>query len=216
MATSNELSEALMRFQEFYESTDDDIKGNIFTVGYLKSKGSQKYPGINDYAGGIHYDSRWGGFNFPDYVLRPFITGLFDPLTTYEQDIVEALRYRTDKFYVIGIADDEDYVIGIADDEESAVDHEICHALYYLNDKYHKAVNKALSDYDMTNFEAMLMSWGYSKDVLKDETHAYISADHAWLMSYKADDLDKFKVPDYRELHKVLRKIKKKYFKEEV
>lgn len=198
-----ELAAALMRFQEYYESQHPDIKGKIFTVGYLKSKGASPKKNINLYCGGTNIDALWGGYNFPDYVLEPFIKGLFDPLTPVEQDIVEALRYRQDKFYVIGIS--KDY--------EVAIDHEECHALYYLSDEYRKAVQNTLNKIDLTNFNKMLKSWGYAEDVLIDECHAYISADYDWIFSDNEKDVKKYKIAIPKHIHTKLRALKEKYKK---
>lgn len=198
-----ELAETMIRFQEYYESQHADIKGKIFTLGYLKSKGLSPKNNINLYCGGNSYEPAWGGYNFPDYVLKPFTQGLFDPLTEKEQDIIEALRYRTDKFYVIGIA--KDY--------KEALDHEECHALYYLSDSYRKEVNKILSKVDTIGLCKMLKKWGYHNDVLLDECHAYISADYDSLYNDYKDDMEKYKIKIPRTVHTKLRNIKRKYKK---
>lgn len=195
----------MIRFQEYYESPFEDIKGQIFTLGYLRAKGGRSKPGVATYEGGHHFDSEWSGYNFPGYALDPFIKGLFDPLTTYEQDIVNALKYRQDKFYVIGTYGDKD--------PGGALDHEICHALYYVNDKYKKEVDAVLEQYNLKNLKKMLLEWGYCKEVLDDECHAYLSADYDWLFSENKADIKRLKISIDKSVHVKLRKIKKKHFK---
>ena len=203
MKDGKALAAALMRFQEYYESQHKDIKGKIFTIGYLKSKGASPKNNLNLYCGGHNFDALWGGYNFPDYVLEPFIKGLFDPLTEEEQDIVETLRYRTDKFYVIGIA--EDYT--------EALDHEECHALYYLSKDYREAIQRVLRQCDLGGLKKILKTWGYADDVLLDECHAYLSADYDWLYSEHEKEIKKYNVKIPSKIHNNLRKLKKKYEK---
>lgn len=205
LPTRNELASALIRFQEYYESPFEDIRGKIFTLGYLRSKGGRNLPGISTYEGGETYPSEWTGYNFPGYVLEPFIKGLFDPLASYEKDIVNALKYRQDKFYVIGTYGD--------DTLSESLDHEICHALYYTNENYKKDVDVLLKSHNLKNLKKMLLSWGYCKEVLDDECHAYLSADYDWLFKDKKEDIDKFGISIHKNLHLKLRFLKSKYFK---
>lgn len=198
------LAQAMIRFQEFYESQHEDIRGNVFTLGYLRSKGGRNKPGVNTYEGGENHDAEWSGYNFPGCALDLFIKGLFDPLTSYEKDIVEALRYREDRFYVIGTIDGED--------PKDTLEHEICHALYYIEPKYKAAVDKILDQYDLRNLKKMLAHWGYCDDVLQDECHAYISADYDWLLNgtYKGD-VEKFKVKIDKKIHDQLRRVRARF-----
>jgi hypothetical protein len=194
--TRKELAETMIRFQEFYESPFEDIRGQVFTLGYLRAKGGRKKPGVNTYEGGNHFEAEWSGYNFPGYVLDLFIKGLFDPLTTQEQDIVNALRHRTDKFYVIGTYGDND--------PGDTLEHELCHALYYVEPAYKNAVDKVLQQYDTRELRKMLLDWGYCEDVLDDEVHAYLSADFQWLQGH-------YKCLHLKKCHVALRKIRKKF-----
>jgi hypothetical protein len=215
MPTQKEIASLLIRFQEYYESHIPEIKGQIFTLGYLKHKYStfEKVGcGAFTYMDGLLFSGDWNGFNFPGHVMQPFIQGLFDPLTPGEQDLVELFRYRNDDFYIIGTHGKE----------KGAIDHEICHGLYYTHSKYRKEVNSIIDTYiteyedtspGLSGFEDMLKSWGYCDDVIIDEMHAYISADYDWFEEKRSEDLEKFDIQIPKELHKHLRKIKKKYFK---
>lgn len=213
MPTQKEISSLLIRFQEYYESPIKEIRGKIFTLGYLKhlySLSTRTERGGFTYHRGNLFDGDWNGFNFPGEVIEPFVRGLFDPLTPGEEDVVELLKWRQDKFYVIGTHAESG--------EDWVMDHEVCHALYYINEAYRVNVDEALvealdSEPKLANMYTMLKSWGYCDEVLADECHAYISADYKWLCDEKEDELDKFDIEIPEELHKQLRKIKKKYFK---
>lgn len=180
---------AFMRFQEHYESPNPNFKGGVFTIGQYRDWYSRE-------KGANTYEIDWGGYNVPHYVFDPFIKGLFDPLTDEEHEIVDLIRYRTDKFYVIGT-----YKGG-----EDAIDHEVCHGLYYTEPKYRAAVDEALDEWDLEYLKEFLREHHYCEEVLMDECHAYLSADPDWLEDYEVD------CP--MELHKKLRAIKKRFYKE--
>lgn len=185
--TQHELSETFLRFQEHYESPE--WRGKVFTVGQFRAWYSEKY-GVNT------YERDWAGYNFPSYVLAPFIQGLFDPLTPGEQDLVNLFRFRTDKFYIIGAQDQE------------VLDHEECHALYHVNEKYRKEVDKVLTKcaWDISSVEKTIRRMMYHPSVVMDEVHAYTSsADREW---FKSNSLT---FPD--KVHKELRAIKRRHFK---
>lgn len=181
------LSSTFMRFQEYYESPK--FKGEIFTIGEFKSWYAQEY-GCNTYT------RDWAGFNFPDYVLKPFFQGLFDPLTDSEQQVVEFLRYRTDKFYVIGSSIK-------SNDPDDVVKHETYHALYYIDDEYREKVNFILKEYDLSPLERHLFEMGYHKDVFLDELNAYIGASLEYL------EKEGFQIE--KKLHKLLTKTFEKH-----
>ncbi len=186
--TSNDAAFAFLRFQEYYESPNPAFKGGVFTMG-------EYYDWYSQGNGAATYCEDWGGFNIPDYVLKPFVQGLFNPLTGAEKEIVELFRYRTDRFYLIGVGEDS---------EKDSLDHEECHGLYYTCDEYREAVQEILSHYDLEDLKKYLLNTGYCKEVLLDEVHAYISA------SRKHLEEKEFEVDD--DLYKGLRKLKKKFF----
>ena len=205
MEDKNSLAKAMARFQEYYESPFEDIRGQIFTLGYLKYKGSRENPGINTYCGNNLIEADWSGYNFPSSVLLPFVQGLFDPLTPEEEAIVEMLRYRTDDFYIIGTYGDED--------PADTMEHEIRHAMYGISNEYKKEVDKLLDAYraELDPLRKCLASWGYHKDVIDDECHAYMGADHDYFFENFTDDVDKYSIPEVPKLRDKLNKVAEKY-----
>lgn len=185
--TAEEAAAVFMRFQEHYESPNPDFKGGVFTIGQYHDWYSQDN-------GAATYCKDWGGFNIPGYILKPFVQGLFDPLTKDEQKIVDLFKYRTDKFYLIGAGENSG---------KDTVDHEVCHGMYYTCDEYREEVQQVLDEYDLSELESYLLSNGYCQEVLMDEVHAYISASRDYL------EENEFEIDD--DLHKRLRQLKKKY-----
>lgn len=156
--SQDELGLTFMRFQEHYESTNPDFKDKIFTQGQLKRWYSETY-------GSNSYHSHWVGFNFPSKVLIPFKEGLFDPLTTEEQKLLELFKYRSDNFYIIGAQNN------------STLRHELAHALYASNPKYKIEVDNFLkkNQKKLKSTNLYILSKGYCKEVLNDEIQAYIT-----------------------------------------
>ncbi len=158
--SQQELGDAFMRFQEYYESPNPQFRKQIFTRGQYLYWYSKTY-------GSNTYSTDWSGYNFPSYVLIPFKDGLFDPLTDKEQELLNLLKYRKDNFYIIGAND------------ESTIRHELAHALFYTNSDYFREITVLLDKYYTTNMLTKcvdyLLNEGYTKEVLYDEIQAYIT-----------------------------------------
>lgn len=156
-AKTNEiLAQTFMRFQEYYESPK--FKNTIFTIGQFKKWYSETY-------GSDSYHNDWTGFNFPSYVLIPFRQGLFDPLTTLEQELLNLFKYRHDNFYIIGANDD------------AVIRHELSHALFAQNHQYKIKVNHLCKTYKkkLKIIKDYILDKGYHPDVINDEIQAYIT-----------------------------------------
>ena len=156
--TQEELGLTFMRFQEYYESSNIDFRGKIFTQGQLRRWYSETY-------GSNSYHSHWIGFNFPSKVLTPFKEGLFDPLTVEEQRLLDLFKYRSDDFYIIGAQ------------SSATLRHELSHALYASNPKYRDEINKFLNKNKNKLKQTIkyILGKGYCEDVLYDEIQAYIT-----------------------------------------
>jgi hypothetical protein len=168
--TCEEAATAVVRMQEYYESPFDQIRGKIFTLGYLKYLYANSSNSLYNYAGGATHKTPYGGFNLPRSALQPFIMGMFEPLTPAEQDIVELVKLIQNDFYIIVVAENFD-----------AVDHEISHAIWGTCPEYKKQACKILRRYQDFVGEAcnQLIDMGYPNDplILLDEIVAYTGAD---------------------------------------
>lgn len=156
--SQDELGLTFMRFQEYYESANPQFRNNIFTLGQLRHWYSETY-GAND------YHISWTGFNFPSKVLVPFKQGLFDPLTSGEQNLLDLLKYRNDNFYIIGAQSND------------TLRHELAHALYGYDSEYKKQIDNFINKNKNKVIKVLkhLEQKGYTKDVLYDELQAYVT-----------------------------------------
>lgn len=171
--SQEELAQTFMRFQEHYESPNENFRRNIFTRGEYLNWYSKEY-------GAATYHIDWSGFNFPSSILEPFKQGLFDPLTDQELSLLNLFKYRNDKFYIIGANDD------------TIIRHELAHALYYHNDNYSQSINQLFNTHknSIARIAAYIINKGYHKDVLYDELQAYITDnDNEFIIDNTPQDL---------------------------
>ena len=182
MPSQLELAQLFVRFQEHYESPE--FRGEVFTLGQFRTWYAKQFNGFT-------YYEDWTGFNVPSEALCPFRTGIFDPLTAEEQKLLTMIPDRLEPYYVIG-------TFG----SNSALDHEICHGLYFIDDKYRNDVNKVIlrNMSKLKDLEKHLLKLGYCEEVIVDECHAYICED--------TDYLDRQGVK-YPPIKKELKAIKK-------
>jgi hypothetical protein len=159
--STRELARSFLRFQEHYESPNDEFREKIFTVGQYRVWYEKKY-------GWFSYETDWTGFNIPGRVLIPFSKGYFDPLTIEEENLLSLfINPPKNNFYIIGA------------NSQDVLNHELNHALYAHSQDYSNAVNKTF-DANLENIKYALehlLDKGYCKYLLYDELQAYILDD---------------------------------------
>jgi hypothetical protein len=151
------LGPYFVRLQEYYESPE--FKGRAFTLGEYRRWYAQKH-------GAFSYHDDWRGFNVPCGVFDVFKSGLFDPLTSQEEELINLFKDRDDKFYVIGATSDR----------QDVIDHEVCHGWFYVSSSYASKVVEHINYYYdsmVQQFLMHLLSMGYHADVIYDEFNAY-------------------------------------------
>ena len=160
------LAMTFLRFQEFYENPK--FKGKIFTLGQFRDWYSRKH-------GGFTYAQDWAGFNMPSSALIPFIRGQFDPLTPDETTLLDLFKHRSDQFYIIGVSSGEA--------KEDALEHELTHAQFYLNEPYRQEVTEYITQH-RAKFGKIFeyVAKHYHPDVHLDEVNAYVACNYDWLV----------------------------------
>ncbi len=163
------LGRTFMRFQEYYESPYPDIRNNVFTREHFRKIYRERRNACN-----FTYCNDWAGYNIPSYILKPFIDGKFNPLVACEKKLVNLFKNVKGKFYVIGAIPSD----------KATVKHEISHGLWYTRDEYKVAQRKALkglSKHSRKKIDYYLSDYGYCKEVLEDETVAFLLANSKWI-----------------------------------
>ena len=180
--TSDEVANVMIRIQENYESPK--FRNKVFTMEefipwYMKSRNKDTFTYFDD----------WAGFNVPGHVVMRFYHGKFDPLRPEEQWLLEQLSNLNikGKFYLLG------YAAG----DMRVKKHEIAHGMFYTNKRYKEEVLLALSPFDTVNGPLVqyLRDYGYHKDVVVDEFHAWTLTDGPFLkkLGLWTEELDKLR-----------------------
>jgi hypothetical protein len=184
--TQYQCCSSFMRMQEFYESPIRGIRGMFFTTeqfmdAYVATKAHGRFTYFDD----------WGGFNLPSETIKHFVNVFYGNLNVKEQTILHQIdkileenkMTHADKYYVIGTFGDWN------GGDTTIIDHEIAHAIYYLDHKYKIKVNRLiaenLADSSLKKLEAYLKRYGYTDDVLLDEIQAYLATGRELLCGVK-------------------------------
>ncbi len=156
------MCNTMCRLAEHYESPNQEFRKNAFSRAEF------------DAWYGPTYSDDWGGFNMPVSSLDPFFRGEFDPLSAEELPIINTLRHATAKN---GGA--RKYLIAAPERSMGSLQHEMCHAIFFLDKKYRHRALKALADHEtdlrtplarrLASKRASLLVVGYTTGVLNDE-----------------------------------------------
>jgi hypothetical protein len=176
--TQYDLCMSFIRMQEFYES--QKFKGKYFTLEEYMDYWSKKFG-----KGSFTYTSVWNGFNLPGKIIWNWYEKFASiDLRDKEHNLIcyiEDLLISEYKGHDAICKDhyDDIYVIGVYGHNSSlAIQHELAHAMYYLNEEYRKNCKKLLKQLSSDIYEECekwLLDKGYCKSVIKDELQAYFS-----------------------------------------
>lgn len=178
-----------MRFQEYYESPE--FKGKTFSIEEFAHWYATKY-------GSFTYNKDWYGFNIPATVLAPFRKGDFNPLTEQEKKLLDFCRSANESSYIIGATPSAEYF-------KETVRHEFVHGAFYTNSDYRKEVINCVSSFAIKPIDNGLMRMGYCKEVIIDETNAYVLVEPDTIQEYAS-------MHNTKNLRDNLDKIFEKYF----
>lgn len=164
-STDEDLALSFLRFQEHYESPE--FRGKFFSLEEFKAWYSKQY-------GSFSYVSDWSGFNIPSSIFEPFRQGKFDPLSERESILLNAFGSVEPPFYIIG-----------TNNKDEALDHETCHALFYVDPQYREACSSLIIKHrnELNSIFNKINNLGYHDAVAIDEAHAYCSANPDWLLA---------------------------------
>lgn len=199
--TQKEISMTFCRVEEFYESPLKRLVGQKFDMfTFLDQQMNDK--------GEIDYFSYWTGFNIPGDSVLKWCELHLQELTPLEHELINNITSKVDVTKPF-------YIIGAKEKDANTLDHEIAHALYYLNKLYALQMTKAIYNFykkDRKNYVKIvkaLKEMGYNESVIKDEVQAYMST------STKKELLGKFGISlDNKETNAVrneFRKVLAKY-----
>lgn len=196
--TQKDLALAFCRVEEYYEG-NPKVNGKYlsfveFIDAFMIDDGKLDY---------FHY---WTGFNIPGNIFIEWSQKNMSEKTYWENALAYAVHSKLNlekPFYIIG---------GVKGDIE-VIDHEIAHALYYMNPEYKDMMDTANYQFyknlrgEYSKMVKALKKMGYGDNVIKDEVQAYMST------SGKKELVEKFgldftKIQGFRKLY---RKVLSRY-----
>lgn len=193
--TKKELTLTFFRIQEFYESLNPRLNSVHFSVfDFL-------HENVKD-DGTIDYFSFWEGFNFPDFAIKEWVNGIAYT-TPYEKELLQLIDYAWNKKF---------YVIGTLEGDKRTIEHELAHALYYIDDVYMYEASDLYTRLCIEENRVIrkmvrgLLELDYSQDVLIDEIQAY-------LLSEKSSYIKKHFGVDTKQIKKHIKPLKKLFKK---
>jgi hypothetical protein len=193
-----EMLMTMFRIQEYYESPFDKIRNNYFTV-------EQFIDAYMEEDGELDYFAKWGGFNVPGHIVKDFFFNFRFDLTDREKILKKGIEENLS-------SKDLFYIIATRKGQSTCMNHELAHALYYLDEGFkNKALGLVLSmpSRERDQIHTVLAGMGYTPGVFDDEIQAYLST------SEKKYLKEQFKI-NYENVEptvKELKKLLKKYLK---
>ena len=163
------------RYQEFYESPFDEIRGNSFTLEEYMRLYSQ-----NNKKGYFSYPNDWLGFNLPSKILKDAHKQFKKHGSGYDivmSQIIEYCEIESRKHN--NDLPNPWYVIGVDDPSSPTINHEIAHGLYYINLKYKVEMDYLITQIkqkEYIHFGKQLILRGYVNDkkIIDDEIQAFM------------------------------------------
>jgi len=192
-----DLAMTFCRLQEYYESPFKQVRGKSFKMDDFQRMYAKKFGG-----GTFTYPADWAGFNVPGNIVNKFINTTFMDWGSEYDFVMEDIYAK--------ITDHNNhpfYLIGSAPKDRETINHELCHALYYLDKDYRFKVNSIIDELDrgiLEHFKSFLLVKGYSKNVLIDEVNAYICFDDDYLMS----DMQKMNKSEKKNFDEIKTRLK--------
>jgi hypothetical protein len=179
------------KVQEFYESPNPRFRQSKFSIWDYQRWYARNHSGC------FSYTKDFVGFNLPLVVVKKCleVNGLETPYDEVMSKIAE-------RFFKSG---ERTYLIGVDSLKDSTFDHELCHALYYVDDEYRIKMDEltaTIGKSSIVRFKENLKSMGYCKGVLKDEIQAYMATEINKKMTKG--------VRDKRQLHRKYKSLFKK------
>jgi len=165
-----EISLTFFRVQEYYESQSDKFLGKKFSVfDFLKEN--------MDNNGFLSYFNMWEGYNIPGHIFNEWIELFkYDEFTEFEQDLFNLVIKHRPKEGMY-------YIIAALEKDARTIDHELAHALYYLNPCYRTDVSVLTNSLELhfpdhvKRLKKYFKELGYHKNVYDDEIQAYLATE---------------------------------------
>lgn len=163
------------RYQEFYESPFDKIRGKFFTwekyMVIYKNKWKKKL---------FTYPEDWSGFNIPSNIVEKGLDVFSKDKGPYDEIMNDIYYYCENYPLKFDKPRTKWYLIGADGFKSSTMNHEIAHGLYYTSKEYKQNCIGLISEIKPKHYEKLtnrIVKMGYINDkkIIDDEIQAFMS-----------------------------------------
>lgn len=183
------------RYQEFYESPFNEIRGKHFTLEDFMKIYTKKNKKTH-----FTYTEDWSGYNVPSDILIKSNKLFSNSLNAYDDIMKDIIEHCEN---VVKSKNNQEntlwYLIGVDKLTSKTMNHEIAHGLYYTNVHYKVEMDYLISHIKPSVFKHLkggLLKIGYHDDdkIINDEIQAYMSTDKisSWNQKYYNEYCEKF------------------------
>lgn len=190
---------AFVRYTEFYESKYDWIRDSRFTLVEQMSAYCREY--LKDEDATWSYTSDFSGFNFPADVIKH----------VHQLGIPDPNHYDSLMLGIYGLMHARAqgkpaYIIGTCSGDDATLDHEMTHAMWYIDDEYREIALKAINACSQELRDSVvnaLAEQNYPAKVAFDELNAYVTTGEAGFFDgvKQQEELDSLRA-SLRKLHR--------------
>lgn len=159
-----ELTFTMCRVEEYYEAASDNLRGKVFTWPEFIDE-------FTSNEGHLDYFHSWSGFNVPGATFNSW-TNKFKDMSARELALIKLV------WSSITNPDSRYYIIATIEGDNTVEDHEIAHALYYVDETYKAKMDRLNSTLDADVrllLTAEFAKLGYSSTVYEDELQAFLA-----------------------------------------
>jgi hypothetical protein len=196
--TQKDLALSFCRVEEYYEG-NEKIRGQYLLMETFIDH-------FMDDDGKINYFHYWTGFNIPGDVFSKWFKMHASDKSKWETALAEEVSKKIDFTKPF-------YVIGGKKGDMNVIDHELAHALYFMDKAYAAEMSEVTFRFckehrkDYNKVVKKLKKMGYGENVIADEVQAYMST------STKKELVEKFDI-DFegtKSIRTEFRKVLSKY-----
>lgn len=182
-----DLGMIFLRVQEFYESGNEKFRGQEFTLLSYMDWYAKDYSAEE----GFTYGGDFSGYNVPSVAIERCYT-VNSERTPYDQLLLDIHQTILDlgvyRYYLLGVS---------STSEDDVLDHELAHALFYLDDKYRETMITLveLLPFKDELFKFLKDEFEYSEGVHVDETQAYMATGLSEDFEERVKEYEPFREP---------------------
>ena len=166
-SSRRELGMLFLRYQEYYESPNVNIRGKSFTLVEHQYFYAQDMKKKNN---SFTYLDDWVGYNIPAYIIKEVHDLGIQDKNHYDNIMIGL--HNMIKMYSNG---EPSYLIGCLSEDKDTIQHELAHARFFTNKEYKDKVTEAIEKSPLFNELCQaIIDKGYCKEVCIDEINAFL------------------------------------------